>query len=251
MLEEIRSVSTEKTIGVVTFNAPQQEYITDLVEKSTHPFVELGEQLFVKNLENVQGDERDIVIFSTGYSANEAGRVMLRFGPLNLPGGENRLNVAVTRARETVHLVTSVYPRELRIEKTLNRDPVLLKKYLQYALDIQEGRWRASLERGSASPHPWHLAPKLQELTADMNQADLLADISFADLLVRRDGKCLGVILTDDDFQSSADPRDPYAYSLDTLEARSWPSLRIHSREYWIRKEKVRQKIEDFIFSLS
>ena len=66
------------------------------------------EGFFVKNLENVQGDERDVIFFSVGYGYDQQGQMAMNFGPLNKPGGERRLNVAVTRAREKVVLITSI-----------------------------------------------------------------------------------------------------------------------------------------------
>src|SRR3712207_9467956 len=77
-----------------------------------------GEGIFVKNLENVQGDERDVVFFSTGFSPDEQGRLPLNFGPLNRVGGERRLNVAVPRARRSVVVFLSFDPEQLRAEET-------------------------------------------------------------------------------------------------------------------------------------
>jgi very-short-patch-repair endonuclease len=98
---------------------------------------------FVKNIENVQGDERDIIIFSIGYAkdpGNPEGEVSMRFGTLNQEGGENRLNVAVTRARKEIIIVCSIDPDKLNIEKTKNEGPKRMKDYLSYAKAISEGR---------------------------------------------------------------------------------------------------------------
>ena len=83
-------------------------------ERSRHPQLEeiFNEQnrepLFVKNLENVQGDERDVILFSIGYAPDAEGKFSMNFGPLNRQGGERRLNVAITRAREQVVVFSSV-----------------------------------------------------------------------------------------------------------------------------------------------
>ena len=74
-----------------------------------------AEGLFVKNLENVQGDERDVILFSTAFSVNDKGVLPLNFGPLNRAGGERRLNVAVTRARRQVVIFSSFEPAQLRV----------------------------------------------------------------------------------------------------------------------------------------
>src|SRR4051812_20633999 len=93
--------------------------------------------LFIKNLEEVQGDERDIIIFSIGYGPNKEGKTLLNFGPLSNEGGEKRLNVAISRAREKIIIVTSLRPGDLSriVEKDENRKlgPRLFKKYLEYA----------------------------------------------------------------------------------------------------------------------
>src|SRR5690606_13129604 len=94
---------TGKSVGIVTFNYPQQQLIQQLVEESGLNW----EGLFVKNIENVQGDERDIILFSIGYAPDETGRLTMQFGTLNSYGGENRLNVAITRAREQIHINSS------------------------------------------------------------------------------------------------------------------------------------------------
>ena len=100
--EELR----KKSIGVVTFSIVQQALIEDLLSDLFifHPeletlALECDEPLFIKNLENVQGDERDVILFSVGYGPDAEGRVSMNFGPLNRVGGERRLNVAVSRAR--------------------------------------------------------------------------------------------------------------------------------------------------------
>ena len=89
--------------------------------------------MFVKNLENVQGDERDTILFSVAFSANDKGVVPLNFGPLSKPGGERRLNVAVTRARREVVLYASFDPEELRAEETTQVGTKHLKAYLEMA----------------------------------------------------------------------------------------------------------------------
>jgi superfamily I DNA and/or RNA helicase len=80
------------------------------------------EGFFVKNLETVQGDERDVMIFSVGYGRDPKDRMFQNFGPLNRPGGERRLNVAITRARENIKLVTSMLPEDLVMLIRIMRD---------------------------------------------------------------------------------------------------------------------------------
>lgn len=86
--------------------------------------------LFVKNIENVQGDERDIIIFSIGYAENEQGKVIKNFGWLNQRGGENRLNVAISRAKIKIIIVTSISPSDLDVENCKNKGPKIFKEIL-------------------------------------------------------------------------------------------------------------------------
>ena len=105
------------SIGVITFNFKQQQLIQDLLDLLE---INLPESLFVKNIENVQGDERDNIIFSVAYAPNPQGQFRVQFGLLNQQGGENRLNVAVSRAREQIILVSSILPHQLKVEETKN-----------------------------------------------------------------------------------------------------------------------------------
>ena len=146
------SDDTPPTVGVVTFNQKQRQLVEDLLDERALEDEEardlLGadrerqatETLFVKNIENVQGDERDIIIFSVGYGPEEpGGRVHARFGPVGVEGGENRLNVAVTRAKRGVRVVTSFEPNQLNTSKTKHVGPKLFSAYLDYARNAAGG----------------------------------------------------------------------------------------------------------------
>ncbi len=128
------------SIGVVTFNAPQQGLIEDLFDEARreHPGIErfftgVEEPVFVKNLENVQGDERDTIIFSVGYGPDDDGRMSMNFGPLNVEGGERRLNVAVTRARYRLLVFCSMQPEAIDLSRTRATGVHHFKRFLMYA----------------------------------------------------------------------------------------------------------------------
>lgn len=128
----------ERSIGVVTFNIQQRALIEKMlwdseVEGIREALALKDDGLFVKNLENVQGDERDVIIFSTGFSVDENGVLPLNFGPLNRSGGERRLNVAVTRARRRVMVFSSFEPEDLRTEQTSSVGLAHLRAYLEQA----------------------------------------------------------------------------------------------------------------------
>jgi DNA polymerase IIIc chi subunit len=124
-------------IGIVTFNQRQQELIIDLVDEVfAQENIKKPERLFVKNIENVQGDERDIIIFSVGYAPDNKGNMYMQFGSLNQQGGENRLNVAISRAKQKIIIVSSILPHDLKTENSKNKGPELLQKYLHFALEL-------------------------------------------------------------------------------------------------------------------
>ena len=113
------------SVGVVTFNISQQNLIDDLLTEAcgADPGLEQWaygseEPVFIKNLENVQGDERDVILFSVGYGANQAGKVSMNFGPLNRAGGWRRLNVAVSRARNEMKVFSSLAPEQIDLSRS-------------------------------------------------------------------------------------------------------------------------------------
>ena len=194
-------VSADESIGVVTLNAPQKDLVISLLEATKHPKVlELLERddstsLLVQNLENVQGDERDVILMSVGFApqfrvgpdgAEVRGRLPLNFGPLNQRGGERRLNVAVTRARAEVVVFCSFDPEEMSVTDSSAVGIQLLCEYLTAARDGAEGRSRGSGRR-SPSRHRDAVAEALRcegyETEADVGLSDFKIDLA-----VRRPG---------------------------------------------------------------
>ncbi|MDE5786256.1 MAG: DUF3320 domain-containing protein [Duncaniella sp.] len=132
--------SAGRSIGVVTFNTNQQSLIEDLLNDlfSHNPALEaaateLDEPIFIKNLENVQGDERDVILFSIGYGPDKDGKVALNFGPLNRDGGGRRLNVAVSRARYEMKVFSSLRADMIDLNRTSAEGVADLKAFLEYA----------------------------------------------------------------------------------------------------------------------
>jgi hypothetical protein len=176
------------SIGVVTFNAQQRTLIETLLRDADDDRLAEaldrtdGEGLFVKNLENVQGDERDVVFFSTGFSVNGKGQLPLNFGPLNRTGGERRLNVAVTRARRQVVVFSSFDPEQLRAEETSSVGIKHLRAYLDLAklgTDVlpRDARRAATIDR-----HREEVADALRarglHVATDVGLSDFRIDLS-------------------------------------------------------------------------
>jgi very-short-patch-repair endonuclease len=130
-----------KSLGVVTFNDAQRMAVQDAVDRHRYDHREFEDHFredrldgfFVKNLENVQGDERDCMIFSITYGRDVAGKFTMNFGPVSGPGGERRLNVAITRAREKVVIVSSVRASDFPVAAELTGGGLHVRSYLDYA----------------------------------------------------------------------------------------------------------------------
>ncbi len=131
----------KRSWGIVTFSVAQQKLIEDLIDERSEGCDWAAEffddtkmdAFFVKNLENVQGDERDVILFSIAYAPDAKGRFAMSFGPINREGGERRLNVAITRAREQVIVFASVRPVDIHVERTNSVGVKHLRALMDYA----------------------------------------------------------------------------------------------------------------------
>ena len=132
--------TASQSIGVVTFNVNQQSLIEDLLNDMLRKnsdlevvAAQMHEPIFIKNLENVQGDERDVILFSVGYGRDKFGKVAMNFGPLNRDGGERRLNVAVSRARYEMKVFSSLKAEDIDLYRSNAKGVQYLKSFLEYA----------------------------------------------------------------------------------------------------------------------
>ncbi|WP_027063275.1 AAA domain-containing protein [Mesoplasma seiffertii] len=146
LLKKIVKKDSQKSIGIITFNSEQQKLIEDKVELLASQNVDIyniynlkehGESLFIKNIENVQGDERDIIIFSIGFAEDENGNFRNNFGPINIEGGERRLNVAITRAKEKMYVVKSINSERMNPSPN-SVGAVHFKQFLEYCEKLQK-----------------------------------------------------------------------------------------------------------------
>jgi len=152
ILAESMANGQPPTLGIVAMNRPQADLIAQRIEAraaSDEAFRAtlqrdydraVIDQIFVRNLENVQGDERDIMILSLGYGPTEkSAKVQARFGPVGLQGGEKRLNVAITRARLGLWVVASCVPEDLAVDGTTHPGPKLLRAFLAFVRAVARG----------------------------------------------------------------------------------------------------------------
>lgn len=258
-----------QSIGIITFNTEQEAAIEDALDaecakdpKFRDAFLlecnrkENGEDtsIFIKNLENVQGDERDIIIFSIGYAKNEYGRVISQFGPLSVEGGENRLNVAITRAKEKVYVVTSIEPEELNVENSKNAGPKIFKNYLRYARAVSNGNTlEAKLILNSydtqETPKPTLINDSFEnEIKASLEAEgyNVVTNIGNTDYKISLaiydrdlDKYLMGIECDCTAFNSSDSLLERDVYHPAFLKSRGWDILRVYSRDWWLHKNKV------------
>ncbi len=179
----------KRSIGVVTFSQAQKDLIEDLLEeeRAKHPDLEpyfsdkTPEPLFVKNLENVQGDERDVILFSIGYAPDVTGKFAMNFGPLNRQGGERRLNVAITRAKEQVVVFSSIHANQIDLTRTGAVGAAHLKFFLDYAekgIRIQHKNDTESARNGLAVQIAGFLAENGYESEHDFGSSEYRIDLA-------------------------------------------------------------------------
>ena len=253
LVRELTQSSPDKTLGVITFNRHQQEIIQDALDQDTahHNWV-VPDTLFVKNIENVQGDERDIILFSVGYAPTKQGKMKVQFGSLSTIGGENRLNVAVTRAREKIYVVTSILPQQLEVSRTKNQGPKLLKAYLEYAHTVSEGNYHPIIPAVSSHHPEWFLFSQLHGYTEDfLVDYQAVRTLPYADLtLEEKDGtppRYVGLIHTDDDlYYQSTSPKDMHAYRPHLYHEKDWKFKYVYSRQFWNNPEGVKESLQRF-----
>ncbi|MDD3947181.1 MAG: AAA domain-containing protein, partial [Clostridia bacterium] len=257
-----------ESMGIVTFNVEQKEYIEDLLDEEASRNKTFARQLdnernrivngenislFVKNLENVQGEERDIIIFSIGYAKNDYDKVVAQFGSLSMEGGENRLNVAITRAKKKVYIITSIEPEELdRTETTKNNGPKLLRKYLQYARAVSENnheeirRILASLtpQKNNIDPvgaYEQQIKEALErlgyEVDINLGNTDYKLSLGVYDKELER--YVLGIECDYQAFHSSDSVLERDVYRFKFFEIRGWKIVRVWSRDWWMSPAKV------------
>lgn len=238
---------TEATsIGIVTFNTQQQALIQDLLEaerandETLEPYFAENnpEAIFVKNLENVQGDERGVIYFSTTFGPDAKGRMSMNFGPLNLQGGERRLNVAITRARNGMHIFTSILPENIDLSRTKARGAADLRGFLDYAR--RGAAAYMNMKRGIRSRDMASLTAHLaEELTARGWNCQTGVGVSGyrIDLAVEAPsspGNVLAGITTDGyPYASANTARDRDVLRPSVLQGLGWRLLRVWAMDWW------------------
>ncbi len=220
VIDRIRSIlskSPRESIGVVTGNYFQMELIRDRLWKAG---IQDGE-IKVRNIENVQGDEFDQVILSLGYAPNREGELVTNFGLLSKPGAENRLNVAITRARKMMHVVSSISPEDFRPGQIQNPGLALLREFLVFARAQSLRRSIPAPEvNGQGFEIDWSLKRRLLEVEGEFSEA---IPSSVMDLVwLEGDGSVKAVLTDDQRFFSAPTAKAAMAFHPILLEQKGW-----------------------------
>jgi DNA polymerase III delta prime subunit len=239
--------SPQRSLGVGAFSQSQQQAIEDeiellrmesddaAIEQFFHP--DRDEPFFVKNLETIQGDERDVILLSVGYARDPDGKLTQHFGPINKEGGWRRLNVLVTRARERCVLFSSIRSEEITARPGMPRGVEALKAYLHFA---QHG-----LQTEDLSSHAAHTAPLQQSVRAALEAeghtvhshvgcAGFAVDLGVVDPQ-RPDRYAVGIEFDGAVYHDAATARDRDRIRQSVLESRGWTVLRVWAAD-WFRQ---------------
>lgn len=257
---------SRKTLGVVTFNSQQQTLIQDLFDAAQRDDPSLEwffsddriEPTVVKNLENVQGDERDVMMFSITFGRDESGKVPLTFGALNLDGGERRLNVAVTRAREELIVFSSFRAEQLNIERSQSRGVADLKQFLTFAektfYEFPNAVEGDGNEETLVSRLEFAVAERLRQLGWDVVEQVGVSGFRIP-LAVRHPSKAeiylAGIECDGPTYRNSATARDRDKTRQLVLENLGWNILRVWSRDWWYDPDGATEQLDRELQSLA
>lgn len=286
VLDILQKDVSKPTLGIITFNKKQADLINDVLEEriASNPEVQIlieaakarknGEEnvgLFVKNIENVQGDERDVILFSIGYAKDISGKMVSQFGPLARDGGENRLNVAISRAKIKVYIVCSFEPSEWTRVETYAKGVRLFKRYLEYGKAISDGNFELAQSILNSLIDATNVQEFNNQLIFDsvfeeeVCQAlracgyEVHTQVGFSgyriDLAIldpiTKERYLLGVECDGTAYHSSKVARERDLYRQRFLESKGWKIHRIWSRNWWLARNKEIEKIQNVINKLT
>jgi len=247
------------SIGVVTFNIKQQGLIDDLLAAECSldaKFAEWAysseEPIFIKNLENVQGDERDVILFSIGYGPDEEGKVSMNFGPLNREGGWRRLNVAISRSRYEMVVFATLEPEQINLSRTNAEGVRRLKEFLEYVkgmpLPVEDGTFETLSEQNDGIA--MSLSEILKEYGYDtdlhVGHSKYRVDVGVVDP-DNPERYLLGILLDGESYGLAKTTRDRELAQVNVLNGLGWRTTRLWSMDWWDNREKEIRRILDLV----
>lgn len=242
-----------ESMGIVAFSAAQQNLIEDTLtermarDTSLQEFADqLYEPIFIKNLENVQGDERDVILFSIGYGADATGQVSMNFGPLNKAGGERRLNVAVSRARCEMLVFSTMTSDQIDLRRTKAKGVEGLKHFLEYA-ERQTLVRRPQPDMDSADRIiAEQIANRLQKAgypaMTQLGRSNFKVNLAVA-LPSAPDCYRLGILIDGEAYRRTQTTRDREVVQPSVLGSLDWEVMRVWSPDWFRQPDLVIERI--------
>ncbi|WP_425635769.1 DEAD/DEAH box helicase [Algoriphagus yeomjeoni] len=230
-VESILSSSPTDTIGVVTGNYFQMELIREKLWTAGFQ----DSKIKVRNIENVQGDEFDQVILSLGYAPNPEGKLVTNFGLLGKAGAENRLNVAITRSRKKMHVISSIEPSDFRPGQLKNPGLVLLREFLSF---VQKHSKSALVLAPEPTSKGYEIDWSLKNILLDQNKfysketPSVVMDLVFDD----SNGEMKAILTDDQRFFNSPTAKAAVAYHPILLEQKGWRFEWKWSRQLFVKR---------------
>lgn len=263
--EIIRRLSDEtlrnSSIGVVTFSSVQQNLIDDMLceELAKRPDLEdfdrkSDEPVFIKNLENVQGDERDVILFSVAYGPDENGKISMNFGPLNREGGWRRLNVAISRARKSMIVYSTLRPEQIDLSRTRSEGVAGLKGFLEFAengrLPVVSAVQRAETENAIPDCLPVEIANAVSamgyKVKCNIGCSEFKVDIGIVDPKNEKE-YLLGILLDGRNNSRRSSARDRFVLQPSVLSGLGWNIIRVWTIDWFDDRERVLRNIRTAI----
>ncbi len=255
VIEEIKRrlsdpLLSKRSIGVVTFSSVQQTLIQNLFDEllRSNPHLESialdnPEPIFIKNLENVQGDERDVILFSVGYGPDKEGKVNLNFGPLNREGGWRRLNVAVSRARYEMKVFSTLRSEQIDITRTASEGVASIKAFLEYA---EKGRVTLGMRKDTAeandSGFEHSLAEEIRkhgyEVHTNVGCSGYRIDVGIVNK-EKPTEYILGVLCDGATYHAAKTAKDREIIQHEVLGLLGWTLHKVWSTDWWENRERV------------
>lgn len=255
MIRRLKSEELRKeSIGVVTFSSVQQILIEDLLAEEFVKYPELeqinnelSEPIFIKNLENVQGDERDVILFSICYAGDKEGKISMNFGPINREGGWRRLNVAISRARKEMIVFATLKPEQIDLSRSQVDGVTGLKGFLEYAM---HGKTTLAVRNNTVREKNTKLAKSIAhqinnrgfQTNFEIGYSDYRVDIG----VINPDDPnhyVLGILIDGDNYNMSPTSRDRNISQFSVLSGLGWKLHYIWTIDWLDSPQKELDKI--------
>ena len=247
-------ILSQRSIGIVTFSSVQQSLIEDLLNEAfkNRPDLEnvalqSSEPIFIKNLENVQGDERDVILFSVGYGPDKDGKIYLNFGPLNRDGGWRRLNVAISRARYEMTVFSTLRSEQIDTSRTTSEGVEGIKAFLEYT---EKGKialpHKTNANKKASGYFEKMVAKEIQKLgytvQTDIGCSGYRIDIGVVNP-EKQSEYILGILTDGKTYRAARTAKDREVVQTDVLKMLGWNIYKLWSTDWWYNPQSVIQDI--------